>query len=125
MTGVDHCHMPHCTIGHMRCVDGALPDFEDGVKALNVLAPRGEHRLTFCIFYIFYIFYIFQHIVFVVVRHCLRSLRQVYGSWYYLMLYYGIANSECTLKGHIMHIVIIIIMHIHHILHIDKLCDLC
>ncbi len=39
--------MHHCTIDHPCPVDGALPDFDDGVKALNLLAGRGEHRLLF------------------------------------------------------------------------------
>ena len=53
MTGDDYDLMLHCTLGHMRRVDDALPDFEDGAKALNFFAPKGEHRFIFCIFCIF------------------------------------------------------------------------
>jgi hypothetical protein len=55
LTGDDYVIMVHCTIGHMRRVDGALPDFNDGTKALDFVAPAGEHRCTICIFCIFYI----------------------------------------------------------------------
>ena len=37
MTGDDNDRMLHCTIGHMRRVDGALPDFDDGEKTMNLL----------------------------------------------------------------------------------------
>ena len=56
MTGDDYDLLLHCTIGHLRRVDGALPDFNDGEKALNLLAPHGEPRYIFCIFCIFGIF---------------------------------------------------------------------
>ena len=56
MTGDDYDLMLHCTIGHLHRVDGALPDFDDGEKALNLLAPPGEPRYIFCIFCIFCIF---------------------------------------------------------------------
>ena len=56
MTGDDYDLMLHCTIGHMRRVDGALPDFEDGEKALNFFAPPGEHRCICNIFFILCIF---------------------------------------------------------------------
>ena len=57
MTGDDL--MLHCTIGHLHRVDGALPDFEDGEKAMNLLAPPGVPRYIFCIFIILCIFCIF------------------------------------------------------------------
>ncbi len=50
MTGDDYGLMMHCTIGHLRRLDGALPDFDDGEKALNLLAPRRQHRCIFCSF---------------------------------------------------------------------------
>ena len=58
MTGDDYDLMLHCTNGHLRRVDGALPDFDDGEKALNLLAPPGAPRYIFCIFCIFCIFFI-------------------------------------------------------------------
>ncbi len=36
MTGDDYDLILHCTSGHLRRVDGALPDFDDGEKALNL-----------------------------------------------------------------------------------------
>ena len=60
LTGDDYDIMLHCTIGHMRRVDGALPDFNDGTKALDLFAPAGEHRFTTCIFCILCIFCIFM-----------------------------------------------------------------
>ena len=53
MTGDDYDLLLHCTIGHLRRVDGALPDFADGEKALDLLAPPGQPRYIFCIFCIF------------------------------------------------------------------------
>jgi hypothetical protein len=52
MTGDDYDLTLHCTLGHMRRVDGAQPDrdFEDFAKALNFFAPKGEHGFIFCIF---------------------------------------------------------------------------
>ncbi len=50
MTGDDYDLMLHCTNGHLRRVDGALPDFGDGETALSLLAPPGEPRYIFCIF---------------------------------------------------------------------------
>jgi hypothetical protein len=58
MTGDDYDLMMHCTIGHLRRLDGALPDFDYGEKALNLLAPRGQPRCIFCIFCIFCILFI-------------------------------------------------------------------
>ena len=43
----------------MRRVDGALPDFEDGEKAVNFFAPPPTPMYIFYIFYIFFIFFIF------------------------------------------------------------------
>ena len=60
LTGDDYDIMLHCTISHMRRVDGALPDFNDGTKALDFFAPAGEHRYTICIFCISCIFCIFM-----------------------------------------------------------------
>jgi hypothetical protein len=62
MTGDDYDLLLHCTIGHLRRVDGALPDFDDGEKALNLLAPPGAPRYIFCIFCIFCIF-LFVYVV--------------------------------------------------------------
>jgi hypothetical protein len=56
MTVDDYDLMLHCTIGHLRRVEGALPDFDDGKNALNLLAPPGEPRYIFCIFCVFCIF---------------------------------------------------------------------
>ncbi len=56
MTGDDCDLMLHCTIGNLLFIDGALPDFDDGEHALNLLAPPGEPRYIFCIFCIFFIF---------------------------------------------------------------------
>ena len=51
MTGEDYDLMLHCTIGHLRRVDGALPPFADGEKALNLLAstipPFSSGNVTF------------------------------------------------------------------------------
>ena len=58
MTGDDYDLMLHCTIGHMRRVDGAEPDFDDGVKTLTLLAPLTQPRCIFCIFVILCIFFI-------------------------------------------------------------------
>ena len=49
MTGEDYDLMLHCTIGHLRRVDGALPPFVDGEKALDQLAPKGQPRYILCI----------------------------------------------------------------------------
>ena len=59
MTGDDYDLMLHCTIGHMHRVDGAEPDFDDGVKTLTLLAPLTQPRCIFCIFVILCIFCIF------------------------------------------------------------------
>jgi hypothetical protein len=50
MTGADYDLMLHCTIGHMRRIDGLEPAFDDGEKTMNLLAPRGTPRYIFCIF---------------------------------------------------------------------------
>ena len=55
MTGEDYDLMLHCTIGHLRRVDGALPPFSDGEKALELLAPTGVPRYIFCLFCIYVI----------------------------------------------------------------------
>ena len=91
MTGEDYDLMLHCTIGHMRRVDGALPDFEDGAKTLNFFAPKGEHKYIFCIFCIFCIFTVL--IYFVMFRMILRKTQPVYGFWYYFMIHRGIGVS--------------------------------
>ena len=54
MTGVDYDLMLHCTIGHMRRVDGIYMDFDDGEKTMTLIG-KGP-GLPRCIFYIFYIF---------------------------------------------------------------------
>jgi hypothetical protein len=74
MTGDDYDLMLHCTIGHLRRVDGALPNFDDDEKALNLLAPHGEPRYIFCIFCIFCIFI---NGFFVVCRYVLRRSQPV------------------------------------------------
>ena len=56
MTGDDYDLMLHCTIGHLRRINGALPDFDDGEKVLNLLTLPGELRYIFCIFCMFCIF---------------------------------------------------------------------
>ncbi len=53
MTGDDYDLVMHCTIGNLRRLDGALPDFDDGAKALTLLASRGQPRCINCIFCIF------------------------------------------------------------------------
>ena len=53
MTGEDYDLMLHCTIGPLRRVDGALPAFADGEKALDLLAPKGQPRYILCIFCIY------------------------------------------------------------------------
>ncbi len=53
MTGDDYDLILHCTIGHLRRVDRALPYFDYVEKALNLLSPSGEPRYIFCIFCIF------------------------------------------------------------------------
>ena len=58
MTGDDYDLMLHCTIGHMHRVDGAKPDFEDGEKTLNLLAPLTQPRCILCIFVILCIFFL-------------------------------------------------------------------
>jgi hypothetical protein len=35
MTGEDYSLILHCTVGHMRRVDEAQPDFANGKKAVN------------------------------------------------------------------------------------------
>ncbi len=44
--GVDYDLLLHCTIGHLRRVDGALPEFADGAKALDFFLGKGMHRYT-------------------------------------------------------------------------------
>ncbi len=39
MPGEDYSLILHCTVGHMRRVDGALLDIDDGKKAVNFFAP--------------------------------------------------------------------------------------
>ena len=53
MTGEDYDLMLHCTIGHLRRVDGALPPFADGEKAVDLLATKGQPRYILCIFCIY------------------------------------------------------------------------
>jgi hypothetical protein len=81
MTGDDYDLMLHCTIGHLLRVDGALPDFDDGEKALNLRAPPGEPRYIFCIFI---------NGFFVVCRYGLRRSKPVYGFWYYFIIHSAI-----------------------------------
>jgi hypothetical protein len=59
MTGEDYSLVLHCTVRHMRRVDEALPDFEDGEKAVNFFAPPPAPMYIFYILYIFFIFFIF------------------------------------------------------------------
>jgi hypothetical protein len=59
MTGDDYDLMLNCTIGLLHSVNGALPDFEDGEKALSLLAPPGQPRYIFCIFFLLCIFCMF------------------------------------------------------------------
>lgn len=92
LTGEDYDLMLHCTIGHMRRVDGAQPNFDDGVKALDFFAPKGEHKYIFFIFCIFCILFIFN-LFFVIGRHVLRKSQPVYGFWYYYMIHRGIGVS--------------------------------
>ncbi len=87
MTGDDYDLMLHCTIGNLRRVDGALPNFDDGKKALNLLAPAGEPRYIFCIFCIFCIFI---NGFFVVCRYVLRRSQPVYGFWNYFIIHRAI-----------------------------------
>ena len=44
LTGEDYDLMLHFAIGHMRRLDGALPDFDDGEKLLDFFAGIGKHR---------------------------------------------------------------------------------
>ena len=54
MTGVDYDLMLHCTIGHMRRVDGIYMDFDDGEKTMTLIKKgEGLRRCIFCIFCIF------------------------------------------------------------------------
>jgi hypothetical protein len=85
MTGEDYSLILHCTVGHMRRVDGALPDFEDGEKAVNFFAPPPTPM------YIFYIFYIFD--IFTFSRHTIRASQPVFGFWYYFMIHRAIGVS--------------------------------
>jgi hypothetical protein len=64
MTGNDYSLILHCTVGHLRRVDGALPDFADGEKAVNFFAPTPTPMYIFCIFYVLYIFDIFDILIF-------------------------------------------------------------
>jgi hypothetical protein len=86
VTGDYYDLMLHCTLGHMFGVDDAQPDFEDSAKALNFFAPKGEHRFIFCIYCMFCIFLFGVCIA----GHILHTSQQVYGLWYYFMLYNGI-----------------------------------
>jgi hypothetical protein len=60
MTGYDYSLILHCTVGHLRHIDGALPDLADGEKAVNFFALPPTPMYIFYIFYIFYILYIFD-----------------------------------------------------------------
>ena len=64
MTGVDYDLMLHCTIGHMRRVDGIHMDFDDGEKTMTLIKKgEGLRRCIFCIFCIFLIFYIYHILI--------------------------------------------------------------
>ena len=91
MTGNDYSLILHCTVGHLRRVDGALPDFADGEKAVNFFAPTPTPMYIFCIFCIFYIFDIFN--IFSVARHTIRASQPVFGFWYYFMIHRAIGVS--------------------------------
>ena len=137
MTGDDYDLMLHCTIGHMHRVDGAEPDFEDGEKTLNLLAPLTQPRCIFCIFVILCIFCIF--LTYTACRHVLRESQPIYGFWYYFMIHRGIGLSlqkilprfvprsdaevdallDCKLRVYVLHI--LNILHILHILNIECL----
>jgi hypothetical protein len=56
MTGDGYDLMLHCTIAHLRRVDGAQPAFDGREKAVNLFAPPEEARCIFCIFCIFRFF---------------------------------------------------------------------
>ncbi len=91
MTGENYDLMLRCTIGHLRRIDGALPDFADGAKALNLIAPPGEPRHAYFA-YLAYFAYIYL-LIFRAYRHVLRSSQPVYGFWYYFMIHRGIGLS--------------------------------
>ncbi len=102
-------------------IDGAMPDFDDGKKALNLLSPPEEPRYIFCIICIFCIFI---NGFFVVCRYFLRRSQPVYGFWYYFIIHSAIgihlqkilprfvpktdsevdALLDCTLHVHVLHI---------------------
>ncbi len=91
MTGADYCRMLHCTIGHMpvRSVDGALPDFDDGTKALDFFAGIGQHKYIFDIFDTFYLFFILYRSCDSCLL-CMRKTLPIYWfetiSWYIVAL---------------------------------------
>ena len=91
MTGHDYSLSLHCTVGHLRRVDGALPDFSDGEKAVNFFAPTPTPMYIFCIFCIFYIFDLFD--ILFVSRHTIRASQPVFGFWYYFMIHRAIGVS--------------------------------
>jgi len=91
MTGVDYDLMLHCTIGHMRRVDGIYMDFDDGEKTMTLIGKGpGLPRCIFCICYIFLIFYIFD--IFLVcladTHFALHSLSTAFGTiiWFTMLL---------------------------------------
>ena len=73
-TGGDYNLMLHCTIGHLRRINGALPDFDDGEKAPNLLTLPGELRYIFCIFCMFCIFCILMISLWCADTFCAQSM---------------------------------------------------
>ena len=83
MTGDDYDLMLHCTIGHMRRVDGIYMDFDDGEKTMTLIGKGpGLPRCIFCICYIFLIFYIFDIFLFCLAdtHFALHSLSTAFGT---------------------------------------------
>ncbi len=91
MTGNYYSLILHCTVGHLRRVNGALPDFADVEKAANFFAPTPTPMYIFCIFYIFYIFDISNKNK--NSRHTIRASQPVFGFWYYFMIHRAIGVS--------------------------------
>ncbi len=71
----------------------ALPDFDDGEKAFDLLAPPGEPRRNFCKFILLCIFCIFLF--------SLRASQLVYGFWYYFKIHHDRdpSMSWCLVHG--------------------------
>ncbi len=58
-TGVEYDMLLHFSIAHLCSVDGALPDFPYGAKALDFFRGKGLHRYIFCIYVTYFVYFAF------------------------------------------------------------------